>query len=41
MWSGRIGLRTAELLLQRIEGSLGRGGQVEDVGFSLVVREST
>lgn len=38
---GRIGLRTAELLLQRIEGSLGRGEQVEDVGFSLVVREST
>lgn len=38
---GRIGLRTAELLLQRIDGSLERGVQVEDVGFSLVVREST
>ena len=38
MW---IGLRTAELLLQRIEGSLGRGEQMEDVGFNLVVREST
>lgn len=38
---GRIGLRTAELLLQRIDGGLGRGEQVEDVGFSLVVREST
>lgn len=38
---GRIGLRTAELLLQRIEGSLGRGEQMEDVGFNLVVREST
>lgn len=37
----RIGLRTAELLLQRIDGSLGRGEHVEDVGFSLVVREST
>ncbi|MHA6194667.1 LacI family DNA-binding transcriptional regulator [Pseudomonas wadenswilerensis] len=38
---GRIGLRTAELLLQRIDGSLGRGVQVEDVGFSVVIREST
>lgn len=37
----RIGLRTAELLLQRMDGSLGRGESVEDVGFSLVVREST
>lgn len=37
----RIGLRTAELLLQRMEGSLGRREFVEDVGFSLVVREST
>ena len=37
----RIGLRTAELLLQRIDGSLARGQHVEDVGFSLVVREST
>jgi len=38
---GRIGLRTAELLLQRIDGSLARGVQVEDVGFSVVIREST
>ncbi|MDR0210523.1 MAG: LacI family DNA-binding transcriptional regulator [Pseudomonas putida] len=38
---GRIGLRTAELLLQRIDGSLARGVQVEDVGFSVVAREST
>ncbi|MGN8031625.1 LacI family DNA-binding transcriptional regulator [Pseudomonas sp. 22082] len=38
---GRIGLRTAELLLQRMDGTLARGEQVEDVGFSLVVREST
>ena len=37
----RIGLRTAELLLQRMDGSLGRGQCVEDVGFRLVVREST
>ena len=37
----RIGLRTAELLLQRIDGSLGRGEQVEDVGFNLMAREST
>ncbi|WP_065761783.1 substrate-binding domain-containing protein [Pseudomonas defluvii] len=38
---GRIGLRTAELLLQRIEGSLGRREHVEDVGFRVVPREST
>lgn len=38
---GRIGLRTAELLLQRIDGSLARGECAEDVGFNLVVREST
>lgn len=38
---GRIGLRTAELLLQRLDGSLARGECAEDVGFNLVVREST
>jgi len=38
---GHIGLRTAQLLLQRIDGSLARGVEVEDVGFELVVREST
>lgn len=32
---GRIGLRTAELLLQRIDGSLARGECAEDVGFNL------
>ncbi|GAB7528026.1 LacI family DNA-binding transcriptional regulator [Pseudomonas sp. 3A(2025)] len=38
---GRIGLRTAELLLQRMDGSLSRGKHSEDVGFDLVIREST
>lgn len=38
---GRIGLRTAELLLERIDGRLAARACVEDVGFSLVVREST
>lgn len=38
---GQIGKRTAELMLQRIEGRLARGEHIEDVGFSLIVREST
>lgn len=38
---GYIGLRTAELLLDRIEGRLAPRSCVEDIGFNLMVREST
>lgn len=38
---GYIGLRTAELLLERIEGRLAPRSFSEDIGFRLVVREST
>jgi LacI family gluconate utilization system Gnt-I transcriptional repressor len=38
---GLIGRRTAEVLLQRIEGRIPRGTLADNVGFSLVVREST
>ncbi len=38
---GYIGLRAAQLLLDRIEGRLSPRCCVEDIGFHLVVREST